>query len=271
MPQTKLQRLLENGEKEAASRLIYQYIEVTKQLLTADMLDVDLIFPNILVDGDTWNIIDYEWTFTEKIPGKWILYRAMFYLAVQLPGYEQTRLDALLKLAGITDDEALQFENWEVDFQEYLRRDTRPIGHMVDLLGNEVIPFDGTAEKNERECVRRLNLSGRDAKKLFYHIDRAELKDGKAVVSGWVCAKTRKKEFLPADIRLFDESGEPAGRAVHRTMRSDVAEVLKAPNDFPCWGFDFSWSVRTDKRYTLCFSAGRCQQEILLNEIWERN
>lgn len=273
--QHRLQRFLEKGQRQEAEQLILQYVERMGKLSFEELADVDLIFSNILVDGDTWNIIDHEWSFAAAIPQKWILYRAMFYLSVQLPGYEMTELARLLALAGITEKEAEQFGNWEVQFQEYLRGDTVPIGHMVDLLGNQVIPFAGNCAEEKKEASRRMNLLEKDARKLYYHIDRVEKKDGKWIVCGWACAKTKQKAVIPVHVTIFNGNGDMPGRTVQRSMRPDVAEVLKADTDFPYWGFDLSWSAGEEQCYTLRLSAGKLQQEVALQpsplENGERN
>lgn len=270
MLQHKLQRLLEAGDEKATQSLIMQYIEVVHRLFPTEVVDVDLIFPNILVDKNDWNIIDYEWTYEADIPEKWVLYRAMFYLAIQLPGYETTRLENLLRLAEISEEAAAQFENWEVEFQAYLTGNTTPIANMVDLLGNQVIPFVGVQQEEEKEAIRRMNRLEKEAKKLFFNMDRVEKKDGKAICCGWACAKTKAKEYIPVHITIFDAAGNPVGRAVERTSRPDVAKVLKAKSDVTLWGFSLSWSIRENQTFILRLNAGKCQQEILL-EIGERN
>lgn len=42
------------------------------------MTDFDLIFANILVDGTTWSLIDYEWTFDGRMGAKELAYRALY-------------------------------------------------------------------------------------------------------------------------------------------------------------------------------------------------
>ena len=49
-----------------------------------DVSDIDMIFTNIVFDEEelengTWNILDYEWTYSFKVPMKFILYRSIFY------------------------------------------------------------------------------------------------------------------------------------------------------------------------------------------------
>lgn len=268
--QHKLHKLLERGEEEAAEQLILQYIQVITALPATEAVDVDLIFPNILVEGDVWNVIDYEWTFepTEEmpIPTKWVIYRALFYLSIELSGYELTKLPGLLKLAEIDSGEAEKFAAWENCFQAYLKGDTLPIGNMVDLLGNRVIPFQGKENPKDREVKRRMNLAEKNVKKIFYYVEQAEKKDGKAILAGWACAKTKTGEYIPVHISVFDEEGNPIGRAVERVERTDVAAVLKAETDFPYWGFSVLWSVAPDQTFTLRLNAGKCQQEMTLFE-----
>lgn len=268
--QNRIGRLLKNNEEEEAEKLIRTYIRVVEELPMTDVADIDLIFPNILVDGDIWNIIDYEWTVEKPVPSRWILYRGLFYLSIELPGYPLTEITHLLKMAGITDEEAHKFADWEAEFQAYLRGNNIPVSRMVDLLGNAVLPFEGNRKAADREAVRRMNLEEKDARKIFFHLDQIEKRDGKALLSGWACAKTKRKNYIPVHIAVFDEEGNPIGRMIERSERSDVAEVLKTDSDFAYWGFGVSWSLQENKRYTLRLNAGRCQQEMLLEEFSSR-
>lgn len=265
--QERLQVLLERGQKKEAEALILEYLKRMEPLFVPGLCDVDLIFSNILMDGDVWTIIDYEWTFEKDLPAEWVRYRAMLYLSVQLPGYEVTELSHLLELAGIAKADEKGYYGWETEFQRYLRGDKVPISHMVDLLGNEVIPFEGKKTEAEREVERRINLFGWDAKKLLFHLDRMEKEDGRAILCGWACAKTRQGRFIPVHITVFDQDGNPVGRAVERRTRPDVAQALRANTDFPEWGFAISFAMKEEKRFTLRFCAGKCRQDILLKEL----
>lgn len=268
--QKQLIQLLEDGKDEEAEKLICTYIRVLRELPIHDVADVDLIFPNILVDGDIWNIIDYEWTFEEEIPVEWILYRGLFFLSIELPGYALTELTHLLELAGITAEKMQEYAGWEAEFQAYITGDTVPVSNMVDLLGNHVITFEGNRKAADREAIRRMNLEEKNVRKLFFHLDQVEKRDGKALLCGWACARTKHKKYIPVHIAVFDEDGNPIGRAMERSERMDVAGVLKADADFAYWGFSVSWSLQANKKYTLRLNAGKCQQEMLLEEFSSR-
>lgn len=269
--QQRIQQLLESGEEDAADRLIVTYIEKMKKIVSGNTIDVDLIFPNILADGENWTVIDYEWSFEADIPEGWVIYRTLFYLAVQLRGYELTNLSHLLGLAEITEKQAAEYADMETKFQAYLKGNAIPMSHRVDMLGKEVIPFAGNIGENEKETIRQLNHKEKDARKIFYHLDCVEKRDGKAVVCGWACAKTRKKEWIPVHVTLFDQMGNPVGRKIERTFRMDVANVLKADCDFPYWGFSISFGLCEENTYTLRLCAGKCQYELALAEISEKD
>ena len=94
--------------------------ELPPNLPAARGLDVDMIFPNIIVSGGVWHLIDYEWTFDFLIPVGFILYRACFYESLEQPDNKEIGLDRL-KEAGLLDD-ALEetYREMEKSFQAYI-------------------------------------------------------------------------------------------------------------------------------------------------------
>lgn len=90
-------------------------------LLAASVSDIDMILPNILVDGDgRWNVIDYEWSFHFPVPVHFIMYRCIRYYAETTE--ERRRMDAgsLYEKVGITEEELAAYEHMEEAFQEYV-------------------------------------------------------------------------------------------------------------------------------------------------------
>lgn len=262
--QQRLQAYLDDGRQEEADRLILAYMELVKKLSSAKVVDVDLIFANILMDGEVWNIIDYEWSFDGPVPAEWIIYRALFHASIELSGYEEMKLPRLLELAKIGPDAALRYEKGEIEFQAHLAGAVIPLQRMPELLGREAIPFEAVLSEGEKEAVRLINLKGKDAKRLFFHLDRAEMQDGKGILCGWACAKTKNHEFIPVHIAVFDQEGTPVPRPVARNERRDAADALGAADVSALWGFSVSFALHPEKSYTIRFAAGKCQEEIRL-------
>ena len=262
--QTMIQNALEENEEQKVKELIREYVTRISKLFPTKVVDLDLIMSNILIDGNTWNIIDYEWTYEADIPLKYVVYRAMLTLSVELTGYEMTKIDNLLKLVEITKDEAEKFREDEAIFQSYIHGDVLPIQNMVGLLGRHVYRFETEFDKQEKEVKRELNLKEKNTKKILWHIDLAENRDGVAVCSGWAAAKISRKEHILVHITIFDNDGNCITRSIERTKRADVGQMLKTENQDKLWGFQVAWDKIPGKTYTLRLHAGKCQQEIVL-------
>lgn len=61
---------LEKQDQEGFRRLFTEYVERTGYNPDYPVSDFDLIFGNIMVQGDDWSIIDYEWTFGKDVDAK---------------------------------------------------------------------------------------------------------------------------------------------------------------------------------------------------------
>ena len=68
--------------------------------------DFDLIFANILVDGDHWTLIDYEWTFDRPIETRALAFRAVY--------------------CYVLEDERRMHWNWIVFWIVWASRKTKP-------------------------------------------------------------------------------------------------------------------------------------------------
>ena len=77
-----LDECLEQDDMEEFYRLFDRYLKLISYNEESAVCDYDLIFANILVDGDEWTVIDYEWTLEKRFRQKKLhsgLYIAMFW------------------------------------------------------------------------------------------------------------------------------------------------------------------------------------------------
>ena len=72
-----LDELVEKNDKENFLKLFNRYKEVVSYNASYPVNDMDMIFSNIIVDGEAWTIIDYEWTFFEECNPKDVIARAV--------------------------------------------------------------------------------------------------------------------------------------------------------------------------------------------------
>lgn len=69
---------LEREDTEAFRRLFERYCGYVRYPQNAPVCDYDLIFPNLIVQDDTWHLIDYEWTADGQIPPQELILRALY-------------------------------------------------------------------------------------------------------------------------------------------------------------------------------------------------
>ena len=71
-----------NGNKKFVVTDEFEYIFgsffINQELTAADISNIDMVVGNIIIDGDRWNVIDYEWTFDFPVPVNFIIFRTIF-------------------------------------------------------------------------------------------------------------------------------------------------------------------------------------------------
>ncbi len=116
----------------------------------------DFIFPNILVDGKQWHVIDYEWTFDKHIEVKDIAFRAFFNYTL---GGEMRKAceDLLMKdILGFTDEEIAAAAAEEREFQLRITGNHASAGRMRELIGNRAYALEGMlkyCEHTDLKCI----------------------------------------------------------------------------------------------------------------------
>ncbi|MDE7416349.1 MAG: class I SAM-dependent methyltransferase [Lachnospiraceae bacterium] len=105
--------------------------------------NLDFIFPNILVEGKQWHVIDYEWTFDKHIEAKDIAFRA-FYNYTLSGEMRKACEDLLMKdILGFTDEEIAAATEEEKEFQLRITGSRASAGRMRELIGNRAYALEG--------------------------------------------------------------------------------------------------------------------------------
>lgn len=239
----------------------------------AKVSDIDLIFPNILVnesssdepENDSYQVIDYEWSFDFPIPKDFVIYRALYFAYYQILNDTDWRLADLLEMAEINEADAAVYHDMEEGFQAYLGRGVVPVRNMRRMLGTHVIPLEQLlSETNGTTNVR--DKSGKSpvpeeewlkVRKIRYHIDRLEYQDGSVICCGWALGQTRDGRSLPVTIQVTDTGGKEVPAEIARTKRKDVADALRIRRvTEPLWGFDCVWMASDKAGWRIRFSLG---------------
>lgn len=160
-----LNELIEDDNVLAAEKLIKRYVEeihnlydnadfeMTEQFedifgsysfpthtLGSVNYNVDLIFSNIIINKDIWNVLDYEWIFEFPIPTNFVIYRAIFYYFLENPNSKDVLGDDIYKKVGLTEEEIKVYSEMDKAFQCYTKGGRYTLHEwMGDNFGNNII------------------------------------------------------------------------------------------------------------------------------------
>ena len=131
--------LLDRKDEEGFLALFQEYLKTISYRSEMPVSDFDLIFSNILVENDTWNVIDYEWTFGKTIPPKELAYRAYYCYTLGAEKRRKFVEKQVLELLQLSETEAKKLQEEEREFQAYVTGERIPMGELRNLLGFEML------------------------------------------------------------------------------------------------------------------------------------
>lgn len=134
-----MEQCLAKKDLEGFYRYFEEYIERVGYHGEYPVADFDLIFSNLLVDGDVWTLIDYEWTFGKPIDIKELAFRAVYYYFREEKTGNKLNLDLILNKLNLTKAEADELWEQEKDFQRFVAGEHAALGQMIDLIGRRTI------------------------------------------------------------------------------------------------------------------------------------
>lgn len=130
--------LLDKQDVAGFEALFREYVERISFNNGTAITDYDLIFSNVLVDGDTWTAIDYEWFFMDDIPAKEVAYRALYCYKLGSAKREAIAEKMLTDVLALNEGERKWVEEQEKEIQKKIAGKRMSIGLIRNRIGNPV-------------------------------------------------------------------------------------------------------------------------------------
>lgn len=146
---------LEKDDIEGFTNLFTEYVNRIGYHEEMPIADYDLVFSNILVEQDTWTLIDYEWTFDRQISTKEIAFRALYCYLLEDEKRNKFNYDLILKQLGISPETAADFREQEMKFQKEVTGKRMSMSELRDLLGQPVIVPQKSLLKEEMSTQKK--------------------------------------------------------------------------------------------------------------------
>ena len=126
---------LARDDMEGFHRLFDKYYELISYGEDKPVADYDLVFENILVDGDKWKVIDYEWTMGKRIAPEEIAFRAVHCYVLEEEKRNKLNLDFILNRLNTTERKAEEYRARESRFQKLVTGKRKSMGEIRASLG----------------------------------------------------------------------------------------------------------------------------------------
>lgn len=130
-----LDECLEKDDMDGFYRLFDRYVELVSYGEEQAVTDYDLIFANILVDGDRWTVIDYEWTVEKEVSFREVAFRAVYCYVLEEEKRNKLNLELIINKLGITQQEAEEWREKEGKFQKQVTGKRKSMGEIRASLG----------------------------------------------------------------------------------------------------------------------------------------
>lgn len=134
-----MDRCLHRQDEEGWQKLFDEYVERVGFCPEAEVADFDLIFSNLLVNGDTWTLIDYEWTFGRPIETKELAFRAVYCYLLEDERRNSLNLDRILNKLEITSMEAEDYRRQEMEFQKFVTGKRMSMSELRNRVGGQIL------------------------------------------------------------------------------------------------------------------------------------
>ena len=149
---------LSRNDEDGFVALFREYMErISYGEDRAEITDIDMIFSNILVDGNKWTVIDYEWTTNEIWKSRDLGFRAIYCYVLEDKKRDKLSLDLIMDVLNVNANTAAELREQEMAFQKSVTADHKSLGEIRELIGNRVTDIE-TIEAGDRIEDNGLNM-----------------------------------------------------------------------------------------------------------------
>ena len=158
-----LNDILDECLKSGDSQKFYDIVSEFKNRISYNedypFTDFDLVFSNVIADGDDWTVIDYEWTKEEKTDSKYQTWRALYCYMLESDSRCEIDLHRIYDILGITAKDEDEYIQREMSFHETVQSGHMSLAQLRARIGTTVIHPEKYIDMNgAMENARRVQI-----------------------------------------------------------------------------------------------------------------
>ena len=145
-----------NRDEEGFHKLFREFTRRISYRDEVPVVDLDLIFSNILIDGDNWQVIDYEWVLDEAVSPSELAFRSLYCYFLEDESRNVLDTTILMQELGVDEILAKQYREAETAFQKRVTGKHIPLAVLREKAKHFV--GESQAEENASELLQGLQV-----------------------------------------------------------------------------------------------------------------
>ena len=150
---------LEKQDVDGFHALFDAYLERIGYNEEYPIADFDPVFSNIMVNGENWTLIDYEWTFGKAMETKELAFRAIYCYILEDERRDALQLDRILDKLGITEEDAEGYRKQEKEFQRFVNGKSKSMGEIWSFMRGKLYnPISSILGEQAEQNILRVQI-----------------------------------------------------------------------------------------------------------------
>jgi len=125
---------LKKDDLDGFHALFEEYVKRISYGEECKVADYDMIFANILVNGNKWTVIDYEWTVEAKVDTKEIAFRSLYCYLLENEKRNKCDVSRALDYLQIKPEDMPDYQTKEINFQKQVMGRRMSMSQIRELL-----------------------------------------------------------------------------------------------------------------------------------------
>lgn len=141
----RMDEMLFRNDIEGFYELFDEYVErvsYRNEAYQGKLCSRDLIFSNILMEGDRWTLIDYEWTTEEEEDIRRLIYKAVYCYLLEDGRREALDRNRMLRRLSLTPVEAAEIERDEMAFQQQVTGGRATLAQLREKMAHPTVRLE---------------------------------------------------------------------------------------------------------------------------------
>ncbi len=152
-----MQEALQKGDEDTVFTLFHTYLKKLRMGKATGFSNYDFIFSNILIEGDSWQVIDYEWTVDKAVPAEELAFRAAYCFSLE---HSDFPFEDICKILDFDKAKVQHLISQEAAYQQSITGSQASLDSLCAEHGGDVYTREA--------LVRSLELSTEDNRVQIY-------------------------------------------------------------------------------------------------------